>query len=150
MSSVQEHNHALQQVNYFTAADLEANRNYYFRVRPLTEYSSCVAPSANHFFKTGSVTAAAEPAFVKGWKLWPNPLVSGQPLAIELNAAKAFSARIEILSLDGRQVVSPVSRSFKTGNNRVEIPAANLPSGVYWVKVNTAEGQFSKKIVVAK
>ncbi|HMQ63401.1 MAG TPA: T9SS type A sorting domain-containing protein [Flavilitoribacter sp.] len=130
--------------------DLEANRNYYFRVRPLTDYSSCVAPSSNHFFKTGSVTATAEPAFVKGWKLWPNPLVSGQPVAIELNAAKAFSARIEILSLDGRQVVSPVSRSFKTGNNRVEIPAASLPSGVYWVKVNTAEGQFSKKIVVGK
>lgn len=132
-----------------TIYDLEASRNYYFRVRPLTEYSTCVGPSSNHFFKTGSLTAAIEPAFVQSWRVWPNPVSGQQPIQIELQTAQPFDASLELTALDGRRVTAPFNQRFKTGINRIELPVQHLTPGVYWIKIQTGEGLLSKKVVVA-
>ncbi len=131
-----------------TIYDLEASRNYYFRVRPLTEYSTCVGPGSSHFFKTGALTATGEPSFVQNFRVWPNPVSAFQSAFFELNTTKAFDANIELVAMDGRRVMAPFSQVFRAGNNQIELPVRNLTPGIYWIRMETREGLLGKKLVV--
>jgi hypothetical protein len=80
-------------------------------------------------------------------KVFPNP--SNGQFSVELFNAKAQVANIQILTESGMLVErKSLSMSGETANTKVDFNLSNQPSGIYFVKVTSANGIQMKKIVI--
>lgn len=80
----------------------------------------------------------------------PNPV--GE-MGGELEFDVAFSnvlTEIEIYNANGEIVAKPVSGYLNAGNHSAEIPVDNLPSGVYWCKMQSGSYTGTQKLVIVK
>ena len=78
------------------------------------------------------------PEFEKPFSIYPNPAEGS--FTINLKAFQNIES-IQIIDIRGAEVKMPELKSSKL---RIE----NLQAGIYFVKVNSQEGNFMEKIVV--
>lgn len=129
--------------------ELEANRTYYWAVRPFSAYSSCVASSSTESFITGGVTASNEPSYVLDWQVAPNPVRANAAINLMVNTSEPFRGQVALFDLNGRLVQQPRMMEFFTGENQVAIPSGHLPAGIYTLRIQTDVGQLTEKVVVS-
>lgn len=80
--------------------------------------------------------------------LYPNPTTSNWTLNI--NSSQTFSATLDCIDLSGRKIFSQDIK-INTGDQRLEIPANNLSSGIYFLNIrNNTTGEYIKKIKALK
>lgn len=129
---------------------LEADKKYFWRVRPFNMYSTPRNYSPIYSFTTGLTTAVSEPSQVLSWRVLPNPVSLGQDLFFEVNAEAAFTAQVSLHDLGGRSVRQWNNYRFPVGESRLAIPSDELSSGLYLLRVRTEEGIITAKVIVAR
>lgn len=82
-------------------------------------------------------------------KAFPNPVPAGQDVVLEITSRIAQSAQVSLYNALGtRLYVEAVA--IAQGQQHLSVPSGNLPSGIYWVQVETETGRAGVKVVVAK
>lgn len=130
--------------------NLEANRTYFWRVRPFSDGYHCTSSTANGTFSTNNLTSSGEPSFVNAWSVTPNPVQRGQQLNIKIESQTNFTAQIALYSLTGQRLLHVASQRFNAGANEYNLDVADLPAGVYVMVVDAPEGQLKERVVVMK
>lgn len=103
-----------------------------------------------HFYTTGMAAddSALVPAPLQLGNIYPNPL--SQSGTIEINAAKSLSGvNLEIYNLKGRKVQTQVIANLGQGSNLIDFrPAAELPTGIYFYRLDGDTRQAKKFILL--
>lgn len=128
---------------------LIANRTYYWRVRPFSNGQACTSTSANGQFRTSGTVSNYEISAVNQFNVQPNPLSKGQNLRVTLDLTENLDATLRLLDVAGR-VIETQKRSFTQGNNEVNWQLDHLAAGVYFVSLQTTQGNIVKKLVIAR
>ena len=76
--------------------------------------------------------------------VYPNPTASNATLTFENTQNETI--HINILNSTG-QIVNHQYVNTTPGKNQVDLELNNLPTGIYYVSINTEQGQFTKAIV---
>lgn len=82
------------------------------------------------------VTRAAIPVIVN-----PNPLANRATVSFTLD--KPSEVRISWFSPDGRLLREICTAAFSIGSHRIELSAAELPAGLYLLRITTGDGRLS-------
>ncbi|MCB0638233.1 MAG: zinc-dependent metalloprotease, partial [Lewinella sp.] len=141
-----------RQIVYGTSVivdNLDANRTYYWRVRPFNPLYTCDNESLVESFKTDATTATVEPPAVIDWQISPNPVRQGHDIAINLQTVEQLETVITLTDLTGRQVQAPRQHTFTVGDNQLNLPVETLANGLYVLRIQTATGQLTEKLVIA-
>ncbi len=125
-----------------------ANKKYYWRVIAYNASSFCAPPSATTSFNTNSTVGADDISNELGWDVFPNPTTTGTGFGVTMQANKLVDANISLITLTG-QLLQTQKAQF-SGSNVVQVPTLNLPLGVYILQVQSAEGRFAQKVVIAE
>ena len=128
--------------------DLEADRNYYWRIRPFNSYKTCTQSTSSFKFRTGLVNSTNNPEFVKDWTVMPNPVRSSESVAVTINAENSFVAQINLYDIAGKNMKRFGNRTFTAGEHTEYISVNGLSSGVYLLSVQTEKGTLNRRIVV--
>ena len=81
-------------------------------------------------------------------QVYPNPATDAIHVKFNLQATDA--AVLTITDVTGRAVATINSDQMNVGSNDISYTTANIPSGIYVVKLHSAEGNVSQKVVVSK
>ncbi len=127
---------------------IDANRTYYWRVRPFNAYDTFSPNSETRKFTTGNTTNTNEIAALKDWAITPNPISTNESLKIMINADQAFEADIEIFSLNGKLVQKISNQYFGQGQQSIETDLSKLNKGIYIVSLVSEKGILNKKIAI--
>ncbi|MEM9848753.1 MAG: T9SS type A sorting domain-containing protein [Bacteroidota bacterium] len=127
--------------------NLDASRQYYWRVRPFNAYNTCSEFSEASTFTTGSTLDTTQLALIEDWRLYPNPVSQSERLILDIDSRRNFDARIRIFDLTGRLIFEE-ERLIENNQLTLDYNITNLPAGVYAFVINTEEGQLERKFVV--
>ncbi|MCB0634596.1 MAG: hypothetical protein KDD15_32910, partial [Lewinella sp.] len=92
--------------NSKVVSGLDANKLYFWRVRPYNCYDTNTPFTSSNSFRTGDVTKTEEPGFIEGWTVSPNPVHSNASLQLSINSREAFEGQVVWYGLDGRRIRS--------------------------------------------
>jgi hypothetical protein len=102
--------------------------------------------------------AMMDPTSTAEIRSWEEP-VRMRPIApnlvravamIEFSIAKASHARVSIFDVTGRRVATLMDASAHSGDHRLSWDSREHSSGIYFCRVQTDQGQASRKIVVGR
>lgn len=127
---------------------LEADRKYYWRVRPYNEYVTNTEFTSHTTFRTGTTTATDEPEFIDEWALSPNPVSIGQTVQLTINSQQAFSGQISWYTMNGQRIKTEVQQRFVNGAQRLSLSTDQLSAGLYLLVLETQEGRLTKRLAV--
>ncbi|MBL7825347.1 MAG: T9SS type A sorting domain-containing protein [Saprospiraceae bacterium] len=129
--------------------NLNANDNYYWRVKPFNYYATC-APFKSRSFKTSNVaTATVDIEGLEAWQVAPNP-VEGNQASLIVHTNSGFEANVQIVDAAGKLVSNLQTVPFAEGANTVELPLDGLANGFYFVVLDNGKARDVRKMVVAK
>jgi hypothetical protein len=93
--------------------------------------------------------AAPEVAGRGTLRVFPNPMRSGG--AVEFDVPRGEGRlNVSLVDVAGRRVRTLFDGTPRSAGQRVELDAAGLPAGVYFVQVSEADGQRAAKVVVTR
>ncbi len=128
---------------------LDANRTYYWRVRPFNTYHTCASFSDVRIFTTGDVaTSASNIRQLSDWTIIPNPAKQNSGIEIAFDMLETLEAAILLCDLTGRRVREIYGQRFSVGKNSIFINTDNLNAGVYFLTLQTDKGRLTEKIVI--
>jgi hypothetical protein len=78
--------------------------------------------------------------------IYPNPVKASS--IIEFRALKSTNCAIDIYDLAGQKVSTIIDENITAGVHSYTLNAANLPQGIYFVKLITSEGSTTRKIQI--
>lgn len=123
-----------------TDADLSTlNGTVYFAFK----YYSNGSPTrwtVDSFKLAGDTTTSIDIYVSNQIKLFPNPVDKGQLIQINLNKLTLNS--IDVIDMTGKQIL------HLTEKEHLVIDTTPLKSGLYFVKINTTQGQATKKLLI--
>jgi len=127
---------------YFTITDEEENLVYNF------EDFDLVFAAANFPFGKLGVTAADQMDFVSNINIFPNPAADN--LFIEFNLFKKEKVQIKVLNAVGQQVKAIEKNKPIQGIHLMDLDISDLETGMYFIRLNSNSGTFTKKINIIK
>ncbi len=86
--------------------------------------------------------------FQNSLQAYPNPTSGQLTLDFYLYADKKI--QIEIQDVYGRTLRSESGTKYPSGKNKAVLDLKDLPEGIYFLKISSAEMQYTKKIVLSK
>ncbi|MEM7102690.1 MAG: zinc-dependent metalloprotease [Bacteroidota bacterium] len=135
--------------NSYTSTALLDNQTYYWRVRPINNYDTCMDFNDGESFMTGTPTSVNEIPGVNGFNVYPNPAERESSVNIDLNIETGISAEIKVYSLSG-QVINAASHDFQSGSNSYQLSTASLQMGMYIISIQAEEGVIYKKLLISE
>ncbi|MBL4625388.1 MAG: T9SS type A sorting domain-containing protein, partial [Flavobacteriales bacterium] len=81
-------------------------------------------------------------------KVYPNP--AKQYFNLEFNIPEAGKYKIQVVSMDGKQIGKATNKQHEAGIYTEQIDVSNLPNGVYFYTVSSGKYSHSGKIIVSK
>jgi thiol-disulfide isomerase/thioredoxin len=97
-------------------------------------------------FIVESVTSVNDPAFVTGFKVYPNP--TADILFFEISTNEVVGATVNIYTTTGKMLWSKVAYKGTQINDRIDVSA--FQSGIYILEMKTANGVAQRKFIVTK
>ncbi len=132
-----------------TVTTLQANRTYYWRVRPYNAYRTCAPFTATAQFRTNNmVVSTNEIADLDSWTVSPNPVAGAGVFQVNLRASKSFDAQFLLYDTSGRLLERYGNRRIDAGASFFEFSSAGLAPGVYILALQHTEGRELRRIVV--
>lgn len=135
--------------NSIELIDLDARRQYYWRVRPFNTYNTCTDFTEPSSFRTGISIDTTQLNLVEELKIYPNPIAASERLIIDIETKRRFDAHIEVLDLLGRSLLI-IDELVAPTNSNLSLNIQHLPAGTYILLLQTEEGELVRKFVVAK
>ncbi|MEM6722988.1 MAG: zinc-dependent metalloprotease [Bacteroidota bacterium] len=133
--------------NFIPGGLLQNNQTYYWRVRPLNN-ASCATYSVRSFM-TGMPTSVSEIPGVNTFSVFPNPMIAGNALQIELDIQEATDIMVALYDVNGRLLRS-TNNLFAAGRNNFRFSTGDIANGLYILSLQSEEGVLHQKIVVSK
>jgi hypothetical protein len=130
--------------NTFQLGSLQPGRTYYWRVRPFNQYYTC-AQARQRSFRTPQTSSAKDLSLVQSAVIRPNPGVSGAPAQLTVRQSEA---EVQITDAAGRLVRSLGMVAFSGGETTLDLPADEVKSGLYFVKIQHTSGIAIRKWIV--
>lgn len=127
--------------------DLQSGTEYFWRVRPFTEYTTCTGYSDRGSFITQTSVAVQDLSILKSSTLLPNPVKSGTELQWQMELSDSFTGTLQIFSITG-QLQAESAIHLPSGTQVTTIPTQGLLSGVYMLILKNNNGRSIKRIVV--
>jgi hypothetical protein len=79
---------------------------------------------------------------------YPNPF--NPSTTIEFELPQATDVRIDVYTIAGQKIQTLLNRKMPAGDHQVDFNARNLPSGVYFYKIEAGEFQDVKKMILLR
>jgi len=134
-----------------TMTTLQANRNYFWRVRPYNAYRTCAPFSATAQFRTNNLTVSTNNIEeLNQWSVFPNPIGDEGRIQVQLQAARGFEGRFTLYDVAGRLVRRMGNQRISGGHTQIELDVADLLPGVYMLTLDHENGRELRRITVAK
>ncbi len=95
-----------------------------------------------------SVGVDAQPGTFRLHQNYPNPFNPGTVIVYELE--RAGMVELSVYDVLGTRVALLYSGRAQAGRHELRFDATRLPSGVYLYRLQTDEGQFTRRMVVAR
>lgn len=131
--------------------ELQSDRNYFWRVRPFNAHYGCASSSAITSFRTGEdVVSTSTPNFVASFSVAPNPVQSQSEIQVYVSTDKAFNGQLELLDINGRPTTVRQRHQFGLGQSQLSLNLSDLPNGIYLLRIQTAEGSLTQKVILAR
>lgn len=132
------------EASYYTFLDSESrDQVVFYRIRQRFQGGS---ERLSGTIKLGRGPVPAESTLLVG--NFPNPFVRVTTIGYEVR--KLEQVHISVWDLSGQQVASLVSREHEPGYYRVQFEGDDLPSGTYFVRLQTPSGTQTRKMILAK
>ncbi len=128
--------------------DLDARRQYYWRVRPFNAYNTCVEFSPPATFRTGLVRDTTQLPLIEDWQILPNPVRYSEQLTIDISTQRQFAAQVQVLDALGRVVIDE-DHFIMPNDNQIFLDLPRLALGAYVVVVRTIETTKVLRLVVS-
>ena len=129
---------------------LSYNTVYYWQVREVNVLNEIGPWSSGFTFTTEKLVSVKEetPYTFELSQNYPNPFNPSTAISYQL---PAFSnVELEVYDLLGRKVAILVDKEQPAGNYKIEFSGANLPSGVYFYRLQAGSYSQTKKLLVIK
>lgn len=129
------------------------NNRMYWRVRAVFDEGPGIWSVTRSFTTIGRLTStdSEKPDVPESSKLlpnYPNPFNPSTTIPFEL--AQNGSVQIRVYDLTGRLLATLANGDFPAGYHDVPFDASRLGSGIYFVRMDTADGQFGRSITLVK
>lgn len=108
----------------------------------VTDAKGCVAIETFSFSATG-INKEQKLSL----QVYPNPASAMGGVNVQLTLNESTTATIQLLNTQG-QVVSSRNATLQSGSNVINVPAANLPAGVYYLQLSTPETNTTTRVVI--
>lgn len=131
---------------------LDPNIRYYWRVSSQTpDYDS---PYSNvSMFTTEEVSDVEEtelPTIFSLSQNYPNPFNPTTTIKFSIPAETHGRTTLQVFDILGREVKTLVNKNFSSGNYEVNFDASNLPSGIYYYRLEAGDYSESRKMILLK
>ncbi len=128
---------------------LPAGKFMRWSVSAYSKWDFCKADSiAYGKFLTSTTTAATTLERLVAAQVSPNPTAGGASAFFEIEAVENFEADVRVVDLAGKTVFFAPKQRVWEGENRIEIPTANFPAGIFQVILENEKGRLSRKLAV--
>ncbi len=78
----------------------------------------------------------------------PNPVSYSTTIVFTLSQFQKVS--LKIFDMNGKLVSTLTNKNFEAGQNQIEFTTEKFEAGIYFLKMETGENLFTKKIIVTK
>lgn len=137
--------------NSQTVNTLQANRTYFWRVRPYNAYRTCAPFTAAGQFRTNNmVVASNEIEGLNEWKISPNPANSDLTVQLEVQTERQIEGSIRVFHPSGALIQDLGRHYFSAGNSIHELPIHNFSAGIYLVVIHNEFGNSVRRLVISK
>lgn len=133
---------------FWTATDLQEDRNYYWHVKPLFEGNTCEPYSETRTFRTGLNPPPAtgiDELDLTEVQAFPQPAIPGSELVMVHPDFEGIGM-VEWIDLSGKVVFGEQMRL--SNSIRVRVPA--VESGMYLVRITSDNQTFLRKVMTAR
>jgi len=128
--------------------DLEPEKTYQALIKPFNDAYTCFPHEATVFVTGNIATSTEDPSFVSNFVVYPNPSSNTQDVIIDMTSEWNGPASLTITNIAG-QVVSNKSIQIQNGQQQlVASQGGDIQSGVYFIKLSTAQGNVTRKLVI--
>ncbi len=134
-------------VNNTSAAFLQPNVNYYWRVRPMSSYKNC-ANFVTARFATTIGSGVNNIPDVSDFNVYPNPITNTKSVEVTLSLERSLDAVIKIVGLNG-QIINQQKQHFDSGFTTHHLDLSNLQNGMYILRIESDRGVLNSKITMA-
>lgn len=125
----------------------EANKTYYWRVRPFNQYATCAVPR-QRTLKTSAVSAVPELEGINAWVVAPNPAGATDNVRIMVQSEQQLEANLAVYTASGQRVITRQALSLPAGEHNMELPTAGLAAGLYFVVLENNSGRSVRKLAI--
>jgi len=125
---------------------LDINRNYFYRVLPISDTDFCASPTSTVRFRSVSSTSTTDIAG-NTFNVFPTLMKSGNDLIIEGRTLQSMNLDADIIDLTGKVIASKRGINI-SGSFRETFSIPGLNTGVYFVRLHTPISFTSHKIIV--
>ena len=124
-----------------------ASQNYYWRIKPYSNYVFCSVVTTRQNFVAGLVNGTHDISGVSSFDISPNPLSNSQPLQLSITAEKALNAQVKLFNIAGK-LIKTEQIHFEAGFNSQNMSVSELYSGIYILTLESENGIVYKKVIV--
>lgn len=134
----------------FTSPQLLVNTVYSWRVKAFNDYGES---NFTNVFKFKTVVTDVEelveiPKEFQLYQNYPNPFNPSTKIAFDL--PKQSKVTLKVFNLLGQEIAELVNKTLSAGKYNVDFNATNLPSGIYFYKLNSDEHVYTKKMILLR
>jgi len=127
--------------------DLEADTDYFWRVRPFTEYTTCTGYSDRGSFRTATSVSVEELTTITASSISPNPVKAGTDLHWQLDLTAPLSGTLRVYNING-QLSLESNVMWSNGTQIKSIPTTGLMSGVYIIVLESENKRKMERVVI--
>lgn len=134
--------------NFYEEKNLQLDKKYYWRVRPLSPLNTCEAASLAFNFTTGSeLTAVQESEIFNYFSVYPNPASSASTIDITYQTDESFSGTMNLLDITGKTVMID-EITITAGSNKLQLNLPELSEGIYFIQLNNGNKTDVLKLMI--
>lgn len=132
----------LVQDTSFQVSGLSSNKKYFWKVSTIANGNVCLDNTTTiQSFTTGWPTGI-EDQQLSDLRIYPNPLGKGQNLTIAFGKPLT-NGLVELTNLQGQAIAQ-----YAADGSLLQVPTANVPAGIYLIRIHSEEGSRTERIVL--
>ena len=130
--------------------DLDLDKIYYWRVKPLAPLNTCEGYTNGYSFTTATVFSGIEENALLGtFAINPNPVQAGELLNIRFETDHAFNGNIQLFDITGKEILSnKFNANGGVSNYQLAIPS--ISEGIYVMVISDGIRSETSKIIITK
>lgn len=127
--------------------NLQANKTFYWRIKPLNNYYTCSDFMEPNTFETGLISSTSDLLPGEQLRIYPNPASKSNSTQLEVVSNTSENANWQVLNTTG-QVLKAGQFETISSLQRIDLPTKNLSPGLYIIQVQLGDRQAIRKLII--